>query len=108
MTVLGKATPDQQIQAVKAILEKVDDVLLRRRIAQVMLVELEKDEASAAEKLLVRASRGDSGEAAMQHLRYILDLEPIACALREQLKLSPLKPGDLSRAQREAGSSPNT
>lgn len=87
MTIIGKAATDQQIRAVKEILEKVEDAVLRRRIAKVMLVELEKDEALAAEKLLVRASRGDSGEAAVQHLRYILDLEPIACALREQLKL---------------------
>lgn len=101
-------SPEKQVEAIRNILAKIEDAALRRRIAGTMLREAQKDQDAAAEKLLGRAMAADSGAAAEQHLKYVLALEPIVEELESQVRLPPMKAGDVARLQERASAHPNT
>lgn len=101
-------SPEKQVEAIRNILAKIPDAALRRRIAGTMLREAQKDQDAAAEKLLGRAMAADAGPAAEQHLKYVLQLEPIVAELESQVRPRALKPGDLAHGQSQANAHPGT
>lgn len=74
----------QRMKALADVMANLKDDDSKRRIAKVMLVEVEKDQAGALEKVLGQVMRGNMHAHARYHLDYFLDLEPIANRLREE------------------------
>lgn len=92
-----------QLLALETVLKKLadEDEASQRRVAKAMLVEIEKDQAGALEKVLGQIMRGNAHATADYHLAYFMRLEPMANRLREVAN-PPTSEADLSAAQNRA------